>query len=281
MTLFKFLFCAALFTCNFSCNRIPGPVAPRLQLRIFDVGQGDAALLVFPNGQRLLVDAGPDSSGLDTLLQGQGITTIDEVAITHAHADHYGGLRQLLGKIKPRRLLLPGRTSAWTPEFLRLVRYIADTLAIDTLCLTAGASLSGYGTGKVQCLWPDLENHPAYALDSLNAFSLVLRIDNGSGSILMAGDINFDSESDLIAKGALSEATLLKVPHHGSATSTSSSFLSRVRPRLSLISAGFQNDFGHPADLTLTRLAQCGSRVMRTDKEGTLCVEMDSEGGVF
>ncbi|MFH0918983.1 MAG: MBL fold metallo-hydrolase [Fibrobacterota bacterium] len=264
-----------------SCGHRSLQPEPRLQAVVFDVGQGDAALVTFPDGRRLLIDAGSDSCGLDTLLAASGVTSLDDFALTHGHADHIGGARSVLARFPVRRVLLPGRRASWTPGFFSLVRYIADTLQIDTLLLLRGARVPGTGSASLFCLFPDTLPHVCRLADTLNAYSLVLCVEWGRAALLFPGDINFDSEAALLADRTLPEAVFLKVPHHGSATSSSSAFLAAVRPRLSVISVGAENGFGHPADSTVSRLLQCGSRVLRTDLAGSVTVEADREGGLY
>jgi competence protein ComEC len=253
-----------------------------IRFSALDVGQGDALLLELPGNRVLLVDAGSENSGVDSLLENRGIGRIDDLVITHAHEDHYGNVRKVLGRIPVGRVLLNPLDAADPPgtAFGRLLNYIADTLKIDTAWLFRDRSLPGYSPCSVLCLWPDTVplSEPAY--DTVNARAIVLKITLGLGSVLLTGDIHFDVERELAGDERMSDISILKMAHHGSRTSSSSAFLSMVCAGTAVVSVGKNNSFGHPDTSVLSRLSALSGRVLRTDLDGTVTLWLNESGKI-
>ncbi|MDQ7030905.1 MAG: DNA internalization-related competence protein ComEC/Rec2 [Ardenticatenia bacterium] len=246
----------------------------RLHLVLLDVGQGDAILLRTPDGKQVVVDGGPDPQVLLTRL-GRHLPpwdrTLDLVVLTHPDADHLGGLPELLDRYQVGVILdptLPPTTAlgqAWervrNGEGARLVR------------ATQGQVFDlGHGV-RLEVLWP-----PAGGEDDSeeNNNSVVLRVRYGRFCALLTGDIEAEVEHQLVAEGRVAPCAVLKVAHHGSATSTTSAFVRALRPAVALISVGARNRFGHPDENVLERLRAAGARIYRTDAQGN--VELISDG---
>jgi competence protein ComEC len=229
------------------------------------VGQGDAILITTPAGERLLVDGGP--SGIE-LARELGETMphwardIDAVFLTHPQQDHLGGLPGLFERFDVEHVYESG--AANTTE-----AYAAyQERAPGRVTLVAGESLSFDGV-RIDVLWP-----PAgYASSSLNNHSLVLRLTYGETTILLTGDIEGSPQRELLATTDVA-TDVLKVPHHGSATSDPG-FLASAAGEIAIISAGEGNPFGHPRDEVLEALA--GVPVLRTDLHGRVTVRSDGE----
>lgn len=255
-------------------------VTHTLELTAIDVGQGDSLLVIFPEGRSMIVDGGgvlqfgrqPRRSNLDTgedvvspYLWTRGIRRIDILVATHAHQDHSGGLSALLDNFRPKELWVGANPP------LELLGKAAE-LKIPVKLPNASTPAMDYGGAHIEVLSPPDAFAPA---KPGNNDSLALRITYGARSFLLTGDLESPMEALLLSGGRPLHADVLKVGHHGSRTSTSSDFLAAVSPSVAVISAGFENSFGHPHPSVLARLAQRHSAVLRTDLDGLITVRSD------
>jgi len=256
----------------------------RLKVIFFDVGQGDAALVSFPNGRRMLVDGGERTLHHDCgerilcpYFVRNGIRHLDVIVMTHADNDHVGGLPSVLETISADLVLDPGAQhhSAVYRRFLSLthrppVRYrrirAGDRLLIDQQVIIRVL----HPTGRFV-----LPN--GQAPGGLNNSSIVLRLDYDRIGLLLTGDIEAQAEEALVAARQLEPASCLKVPHHGSISSSTMPFLEAVRPRLAVFSVGLDNRFGHPHETVLERYRRLDIPVFRTDRDGAVLLETDGE----
>jgi competence protein ComEC len=255
-----------------------------LELTAIDVGQGDSLLVVLPRGETMLVDGGgrlvygrQRKSNLDIgedvvspYLWSRGIRRIDVMVATHSHQDHIGGLAAVMSNFRPKELW----TGANPPqELLELARRLGIP------------SSEKHPAGRVELSGATLEIlAPAddYAAEKVgNNDSLVLRITYGSRSFLLTGDMERGIEAKLLASGADLHADVLKVGHHGSRTSSTQAFLEAVSPSVALISAGYENSFGHPHPDVLGRLLARHSAVLRTDLNGLVTARTDGHSVFF
>ncbi|MCG8557901.1 MAG: DNA internalization-related competence protein ComEC/Rec2 [Proteobacteria bacterium] len=257
---------------------------PRDVLRVtfVDVGQGDAALIDLPDGRAMLIDAGgnpgggpdPGTRALLPLLGERRRSRIDVVAITHPHPDHYGGLASLVDRIPIGELWDTGQGSAEQPDgeadklFARARGRATRVIGPGELCDRPRQA----GGARIEVLWPCPGYDPG--LD-LNDNSLVIRIAFGRHRFLFTGDIEREAEKALVRQGIDLRADVLKVPHHGSRTSTDPTFLAAVSPRLAVLSTGRGNRFGHPHAEVVQRLTAATRRLLRTDEDGGVVVTSD------
>ncbi len=244
-------------------------------LRSVDVGQGDCWLLVTPRG-RVLVDGGgsPDRAyefgrlRLIPKLADLGAVALDAVILTHPHPDHTRGLLAVLSSLPVGRVVLPRAAprNVFLDEFLA----VATRRRLVLERLGAGERFEAAGLAFDVLHPPD----EAYARARENNGSLVLRARVEGRTLLLTGDVEAAAERDLVASRADLSADVLKVPHHGSRTSTTPEFLARVSPRIGLVGVGRRNRFGHPAPDVLARLARAGVRVFRTDRDGDVALTL-------
>jgi competence protein ComEC len=253
----------------------PTVVADRgtVLLQALDVGQGDAWLLVSPEG-RVLIDGGgsPDREydfgrlRLVPRLADLGAVAFDAVVLTHPHPDHARGLLAVLASLPVGRVVLPRAA----PRNLFLDEF-------EAAAARRGLTLERFGAGQrfTAAGFSFDVLHPGdgpYPRAGENDGSLVLRVVLAKRAAILAGDIEALAESDLIASERPLAADVLKVPHHGSRTSTTAAFLARVSPRVGLIAVGRRNRFGHPAPEVLERLKAAGVRTFRTDHDGDIAL---------
>ena len=253
------------------------------ELSAIDVGQGDSLLAAFPDGKLMLIDAGgipsfghAHKSGIDIgedvvspYLWSRSIKRVDVVAMTHAHEDHMGGMSSVLKNFRPKELWV-GATQE-SPEWIG-VRQTANQLHI-TIREMQRSDPFAFGGAKVQVLAPDSGYVPD--ITPKNDDSLVMRVEFGTTSFLLTGDMEKKIEEQLFYAGLLQKSDVLKVGHHGSRTSTTDDLLDAVHPAFGLISDGFENTYGHPHPLTLKALEERHIGVYRTDQLGLIRVVSD------
>lgn len=263
-----------------------------LEVTAIDVGQGDSLLVVGPEGHAMLIDAGgpvgrPGSIasaatssfdiGEDVVspyLWSRRIRRLDVVALTHAHSDHMGGMPAILRNFRPRELWVgidPGSSA-----YAALLQE-ATALGITIRHLRAGNATDWSGL-HVAILAPS----PVYKNPGppTNNDSLVLRVDMGQASALLAGDAEAPSERAMLAAGSIHPVTLLKVGHHGSRTSTTPEFFAAAAPHSAVVSVGRNNTFGHPRAEVIARIAAAHTLLYRTDEFGLTQFLLTKDGGI-
>lgn len=250
----------------------PGEASPGLRAYFVDVGQGDACALRTPAGRWYLYDLGNNAPALIGFLKQARADTVQAIVLSHPDLDHYGALPALLHAFPVKRAYLPaegGRDSAWL-EAMRAL----DVSAAAKDTLSEGDTLFWDGV-RVRVLWP-----APRAPFTGNDLSTVLRVESAGGRILLTGDIEAPAEQAILAEHPDLATDILKVAHHGSRSSSSLAFLEAAHPHWAVISCD-SSVYGHPhaeamADLKWTM--EDSTRILRTDREGTIGFEMDGWG---
>ena len=246
--------------------------ASRCRISVLDVGEGNA-VLVQAKSARILVDAGPEFCGRETLrlLRAEGVNRIDALILTHSDAQHIGAATGLMAALPIRELWIPAAT--WPSPRLKDVLRQAETLGIPIRRLRAGDSGDWPGDVFWEIFWPPENLEMACADDA----ALAMRVARGGVSILLAGDVGAAQEKTMRAAGTSLAAAVLVVSRHGDARATSEAWLDAVRPQEAIVSSGPHADERHLDEVLLERLAARKIRIWRTDRQGTIHVELAKE----
>lgn len=251
-----------------------GVSASELSLHFLDVGQGDATAIRTPAGRWVLVDAGPADARWDAgrrivapFLRRQGVRRISVVVVSHAHADHLGGVGAVLDRLPAGIVVEPGVAVADSLYAALLGRLDADGIAWHPARRGERFELDGV---RFTVLHPDTA-WAEWGFD-LNEDSVVLLVEYGAFQAVLTGDIGLPAER--LLRGRVGAVDLLKVGHHGSRGSTGAAWLTELRPKVAVVPVGV-NRYGHPAPETLARLAAAAVDVRRTDRDGAITVVTD------
>lgn len=251
---------------------------PDLRISFLDVGQGDSILIEFPHGKKMLVDAGGLSASsfdigervlLPTLL-GRGVTHLDYMVLTHPHPDHFGGMKSLLKVYRPQEFWWNGEKLSY-PDFQDLLKELEKN-RIPLHSKNASSLAENINGVEINFLNPFSDSFFSDKADAatLNNHSLVFTLKDRGFTALFSGDIQKEAELKIVESKGLEAVTLLKVPHHGSNTSSTKLFLDNIRPRHAVIQLGRNNRFGFPKPEVLEAYQQIETAVYRTDQSGEI-----------
>ncbi|WP_028642319.1 ComEC/Rec2 family competence protein [Nocardioides sp. URHA0020] len=254
----------------------PGWPPPGWVLVACDVGQGDALVLNAGRGAGVVVDSGPDPVAVDRCLDRLGVRELPLVVLTHFHADHVDGLA---GVVDDRRVgTVETTTLRDPPGGVREVGSVAGSVGRSPAPTPYGVTRR-VGAVTLQALWPPPGAPTTGPGDgsTANEASVVLLVEVRGVRMLLTGDIEPEGQQALARSLPDLHVDVLKVPHHGSRYQDEPWLLS-LGARVALVSVGADNDYGHPAEATLTPLRRAGTRVLRTDLDGDLAVIADGDG---
>ena len=269
----------------------------KLRVEFLDVGQGDSALVTFPNGETLLIDGGgnrnsaeiyvenenevevfePDAqsvgeSVVSEFLWEKGYSRIDYILATHADADHLQGLIDVAKNFRVRAALF-GRTPLKDENFAELYEVLRER-NIEIIKLKRGDVLS-FDDVKAEVLYPKADESSEAVSD--NNHSLVLRLIYGNKKFLFTGDIEKETEAEILENPSFLQADIVKVAHHGSRTSSTQNFINAVKAVYGIIPVGRQSQFGHPHREVVERWENSGVKILKTGERGTISVSTDGK----
>jgi len=245
------------------------------RILFFDVGQGDSALINFENGEKMLIDCGPDNKILYKL--GKYLPfwdrKIDYLVISHFDLDHYGGCVDVLKRYKVSQVIENGMPG--TDEYYYSFKEILENNKMIATKIISGYEKDIISSSTIEFLWP----LSSVKIGGDNNNSVVLKITNASTTVLFTGDLEIRGEEEILKKYCFNEsnhfgcqtlkAEILKIGHHGSSGSSSEEFLQAVSPKFAIISVG-ENKFDHPSLRVLNKLERLGLTAQRTDMLGDI-----------
>lgn len=266
----------------------------KLRVDFLDVGQGDSALITFPNGETMLVDGGgrrsfekikvrndfeeesfePDAQNIgetvvSAFLWEKGYDKVDYILATHADSDHIQGLSDVAKNFRVRAAFF-GRTPFADEDFSELFT-VLEKRKIGAIKISRGNVLT-FGDVKIEVLYPkdsdDISN---------NNNSIVLRIIYENRKILLTGDIEKESENELLQNPQMLQSDVIKVAHHGSRTSSTQNFINAVRANIAIIPVGKNSPFGHPHEEVLERWKNSNAKILTTGERGTVTILTDGK----
>jgi competence protein ComEC len=247
-----------------------------LRVTFLSVGEGDAAVVRFPGGRVMLIDGGGSFGGtfdpgerlVAPFLWANKIMHVDYVVVSHPDRDHFGGLIFLTRNFSPAEFWTSGVPSP-DVSYEQLIEAVHAAQARSSVCSTAAPSRF-IGDVAVTCLWPV----PNLTERKENNQSMVLRLTYRDAAILFMGDIEAKGERELIATGANLRAAIIKVPHHGSATSSSPALIAAAHPQVAVVSVGYHNRFHFPSAAVIDRYRESGATVLMTSEAGQVSVDV-------
>lgn len=248
--------------------------APLLRIDYLDVGQGDAILITTPSQYQVLIDGGPNQAVLSQLQQAMplGDTSIDLVILTHPDADHLAGLIDVARDYNIGLVLMPD-VEKDTKMYAEWLRVLAQK-SVESRRIMDRENFTLPDEAKLLLIHPSPQTYKAG--EPANDASIVLRLDYGKRRFLFTGDIEAEIETRLVQQFATEiDADILKVPHHGSKTSSTDLFLHAVSPTLAVIQVGRDNRYHHPAPSVLSRYEAAYIDVARTDQRGAISLQTD------
>ncbi len=246
---------------------------PDLRVTFLSVSEGDGAVVRFPGSSVMVIDGGGSYGGFDAgerivaaYLWSQKIMHVDYLALSHPDLDHFGGLDFIAMNSAPRAFWTTGVASA-DVSYARLMDDL-ERARIPMVQVGDAAPVAAIGGVAISSL-----NGSTGAARTHNNSSMALRFSFGSTSLMFTGDIESAGEHAMIGNRGDLHATMLKVPHHGSASSSTPAFIAAVRPDAAVISDGYLNHFHFPSTAVVERYAEAGAILMRTDLDGAVMVD--------
>lgn len=265
-TYLSFLFIFILLISS-GCEIFISEREPLLEVHFIDVGQGDASLIISPNGKTMLIDAGDNSKGREVVeyIKRQGVRKIDVLIGTHPHADHIGGMDDVINSFEIGEFYMPKKIH--TTKTFEDVLLAAKSKGITIKEAYEGREIDFDTNIDTRFLSPIKDKNYS---DELNLYSAVVRMVYDKDSFIFMGDAEAPNEEDILKSFDDIQSDVIKLGHHGSSTSTTKEFLDKVSPYAAVVSAGYKNKYSHPHKEVLTLLEENSIPVYRTDEQGTI-----------
>lgn len=244
-----------------------------LAVHYIDVGQGDATFIELPNKETMLIDAGEKSYG-DTVtnyINNLGYEEIDYLVGTHPHTDHIGGLEKVIDSFKIENIYMP-RVTSNTKTYLSLLEKI-DSKNLTITTAKKGIEIISEDNLKIEILSPVKDEYK-----DLNNYSVVIKVTYDEASFLFMGDAQVEVENEILDTAS---AQVIKIGHHGSSTSSSKSFVNKVKPKYAIIEVGINNNYNHPNSDVVKRWENIGAIIYRTDLNGNIIAKSDGKNIVI
>lgn len=244
-----------------------------LEVHFMDAGQADSVLLINSN-KAMLIDAGDTDAEniIIPYIKNLGIEKLDVVIFTHPHKDHIGSGSKVIESFDIGKIYMSSKTTT-TKTFEKLLDSI-ELKGVDLIIPNVGDKIE-FGNCDVTVLGPVKE------YNEINDNSIVVKVDYDDTEFLFTGDMEENSEKDIIDTFVNLDVDVLKVAHHGSETSSSYVFLKEVSPKYAVISCGIDNDYNHPHEKILNRLNDVGAEIFRTDNMGTIVAKSNGKEITF
>lgn len=240
---------------------------------------GDSTLIKTPSGNNILIDTGEAENIIVEYLLDRKIKTIDYMMISHFDSDHSGKAVEVIEKLNVKNIIISKQAEA-SQEFENVLKMV-ESKNVNIIQVQAGDTVKIDKDIYFEILWP--ENDNVIKKNPLNNNSIVAKMKYKNFSILFTGDIEEEAEKEIVNKYGGNElsATILKIAHHGSNTSSTEAFIEKVQPQISLIGVGKDNKFGHPNDEVIEKLNSYGSKIYRTDVYGEITLKINKNGAII
>lgn len=247
--------------------------AADLEVHFIDVDQGDSTFIITPGGYTMLIDAGDNSHGSDIVsyIKAMGVKKIDVLIGTHPDADHVGGIDNVIESFEIGEFYMPNKTH--TTKTYADVLAAAKNKGLTIKSAVADKIIAFDPDTKVVFLSPEDEKY-----SDNNSYSAVVKLTYGQNSFLFTGDAEKENELKMISKYGLAlQCDVLKLGHHGSATSNTYDFLDAVNPQVAVVSCGYKNRYSHPHKEILQYLEENDIPLYRTDEQGDVVIYSDGQ----
>lgn len=266
IALFTFIF---IFYSTISKSKATLLLHNEMRVHYIDVNQGDS-ILIQVNNKNLLIDSGPKDANEDLLkyLDSLGLSKLDYIIATHPHEDHIGNMSNIINKYDIVKFYAP-KVEHTTSSFEKMVESLVNkNLKINVI--KAGTNTIDLGKGTKVTVFSPIDDE----YDNLNNYSPIIKIEYGNNSFLFTGDAEKEIELE-VSKNTSLKSDVLKIGHHGSLTSTSSTFLNVVNPSIAIISLGINNKYDHPHTKVTSLLNSKDISIFRTDLDGSIILSSD------
>lgn len=244
-----------------------------LEIEYIDVGQGDSSLVISPSGKTMLIDTGEAFAyeAVKEALDDRGITTLDVLLLTHPHQDHYGAAPKLIQMYQPKEIYLNGVSKSKT---YHKIRNEAKKLNLKLKTITIDSPPVLDDKVEIEVFSP----YKVGVLEGLNNESPIMQLRYNNHRFLFTGDAEKEAEDTALAYDAKGlKSDVVKIGHHGSHTSSIPEFVLATKPKLGIISAGKDNEYGHPHKNIVNRWKKAGVTLYSTAKNGSIIIKTNRD----